>query len=192
MLDVFPTYLIPVVIFFARIMDVSLGTLRIIYVGRGMKMQAAVLGFIEVLIWLIVVTQIMQNLDYFTNYIAFAGGFGVGNYVGIWIENKLMVGNLIYRVITNRDATELIGELRNRGYGVTELEGEGASGKVNVIFTVVRRKKWREIQNLIESYLPKSFYSIEEVKHVNVNNGTITRPHLNRVLGSLLSIRKSI
>ncbi len=192
MLDFFPSSLIPIVIFLARIVDVSLGTLRIIYVARSMKLLAAVLGFIEVLIWLVVITQIMQNLDVVWNYIAFAGGFAAGNYVGIWLENKLMVGNIIYRIISSNDTSSLIQELRSRGYGVTELKGDGLKGEVNILFTVVRRRRWREIQTMINQHLPKAFYSIEEVKDVSKNNGTLTPPRFGRTLASILSVRKSV
>lgn len=166
-LNLLPPLLVPVVIFFSRIADVSLGTLRIIYVARSMKGVAAVLGFFEVLIWIIVVAQVMQNMTNWMNYVAYAAGFAAGNYIGIVIENKLKVGTLIYRVITKRDATELISYLRDNGYGATSLDADGAFGRVKIIFTVVRRRNWKFVQDAIETYVPKAFYSVEEIKHVS-------------------------
>jgi len=184
--------LVPIVIFLARILDVSLGTLRIIFVSRSMKGIAAVLGFFEVLIWIIVVTQVMQNLDNWMNYVAFAGGFAAGNYIGILIENKLKVGTLIYRIITKKDATALVETLRDSGYGVTTLDGAGGFGKVKIIFTVVKRKNWRKVQSIIEQYVPKAFYSVEEVKHVSAHGDPASLVPRTSIIDSLLRYRRRV
>lgn len=189
--ELIPATLVPIVIFVARIFDVSLGTIRIMYVARGMRTQAAVLGFFEVLIWILVVGQIMQNLDDIANFIAFAGGFAAGNYVGILIENKLKIGTLIYRVITQKDPRELIETLREQGFGVTQVAGEGKDGEVNIIFTIVKRKQWQLVQELIESYVPKAFYSVEEVKHVSNGPGMQPPAHMS-TFTSLLRLRKKV
>jgi len=180
----------PIIIFFARIVDVSLGTLRIIYVSRSMKGIAAILGFFEVLIWIIVVTQIMQNLNNVMNYVAFAAGFASGNYIGIIIENKLKIGTLIYRIITRKDASKLIEYLRDAGYGVTSLDAQGGFGAVKIVFTVVKRKNWRHVQGIIETFVPKAFYSVEEVKHVSGNGDPASMIPQGNFLNSILRYRR--
>jgi uncharacterized protein YebE (UPF0316 family) len=95
--------------------------MRIIYVSKGMKAIAALCGFFEVLIWLGAITQIMQSLNNYAMYIAYAGGFAAGNYVGILIESRLAVGIVAIRIITMNDATKLIENLRDRHFGVTTI-----------------------------------------------------------------------
>lgn len=90
---------LPLLIFFARVFDVSLGTLRIIFTARGRRYLAPLLGFVEVFIWIVIVSQITRGADNLAAYLAYAAGFAAGNYVGIWIDNRLAIGNLILRMI---------------------------------------------------------------------------------------------
>lgn len=140
MFDLIPAAWIPLVIFLARICDVSLGTLRILFVSKGMRLRAAVLGFLEVLIWIIVVAQLFQHLNNWLNFIAFAGGFAVGTYLGMYIENKLKVGTLIMRVITAKPAEELANELKEAGFRLTRVEAKGGIGPVEILFHRFKKK----------------------------------------------------
>jgi uncharacterized protein YebE (UPF0316 family) len=146
--------------------DVSLGTVRVIFVARGLKYLAPVVGFFEIIIWLLAIGQIMQNLSNPICYIAYAGGFAMGNYVGIWIAEKLSLGVVLIRVITNKDASELLKYLRSAGYGITSVDAQGSAGKVQVVFTIVRRREVAGVVNLIKQFNPKAFYTIEEVGFV--------------------------
>jgi uncharacterized protein YebE (UPF0316 family) len=190
--DLLPVYLIPIVIFISRIADVSLGTLRIIFVSRGMKTYAALLGFFEVLIWIVVVTEVLQNLDHWYNLVAYAAGFAAGNYVGIVIENKIKMGMLIYRIITPKESKDLIQKLRELGFGVTSVIGQGKDGNVKVIFTIVRRRQWPLIHEVIDTYVPKAFYSVEEVKHVSQVASVFGQdyPKNNNPMDRMLRMRK--
>ena len=100
--DAFRYIILPSLICLARICDVTLGTIRIMYVARGMKNLAMVLGFFEVLIWLFAIGQIMQNLTHWINYLAYAGGYAAGNFIGIAIEEKLSVGTLMLKIFSKR------------------------------------------------------------------------------------------
>ena len=91
--QVFAFVVVPILIFAARALDVSIGSVRVIFLARGRRV-AAILGFFEVLIWLVVITQIMQNLSNPVTYIAYAAGFATGTYVGILLEGKLALGHL--------------------------------------------------------------------------------------------------
>jgi uncharacterized protein YebE (UPF0316 family) len=158
--------LLPLLIFLARIADVSIGTVREIFVIRGFKYMAPIVGFFEVLIWLLAIGQIMKNLSNPACFIAYAGGFAMGNFVGIWIAEKLSLGLVLIRVVTEKDASALVEYLKSADYGVTSIDGHGTAGEVKVVFTIVPRQEVRSIIGLIKRFNPKAFYSIEEVSLV--------------------------
>ncbi len=159
--------ILPLLVFLARVVDVSMGTLRIIFVAKGLKHFAALLGFFEALIWLIAVTQVMQNLNSWQTYIAFALGFAVGNYVGVVLEEKIALGNLLIRIITQKEADELVHVLWEAGYGVTSVDAKGETGPVKLIFSITKRKNLDKIISLIKKYNPNAFYTIEDMRYVN-------------------------
>ena len=156
----------PFLIFIARVVDVSLGTVRVIFVSRGLKYLAPVVGFFEILIWLLAMGQIMKNLSNPACYIASAGGFAMGNYVGIAIAEKLSLGVVLIRGGTKRNALPLVERLQEDGYGVTSVDGHGSRGQVKVVFTVVARRQVSDVVHLIRTFNPHAFYSIEEVGYV--------------------------
>ena len=164
--DGFKLVILPLLIFLARICDVTLDTLRIIYVSRGLKHLAALIGFFEVLIWLMAITQILSNMTNVVYYLAYAGGFAMGNYVGILIEEKMAIGTVVIRVITQKDATELVKSLRCEGYGLTHIDGQGALGPVKVIFTIIKRKDIEHVLKLVRTFNPLAFYTIEDIRSV--------------------------
>ncbi len=159
-------FVLPALIFIARVADVSIGTVRVIFVARGLKYVAPIIGFFEVLIWLLAIGQIMKNLSNPVCYIAYAGGFAMGNFVGIWIAEKLSIGVVLIRVVTKKDASELVEYLKSGEYGVTSVDGHGAAGEVKVVFTIVPRREAQSVVELIKRFNPKAFYSIEEVGFV--------------------------
>ncbi|MCS7004973.1 MAG: DUF2179 domain-containing protein [Cytophagales bacterium] len=164
--DVFHWIVVPSLIFLARLADVSINTVRVMLMSSGGKQLAPALGFFEAFIWLIAIGQIMQNVGSILSYIAYAGGFATGIWVGIRIEERLAIGKVIVRIITAKPAHQLIDELRKRNFGLTNVEGEGAYGKVNIIFTIVERKKLEQVIALIQNYNPNAFYTIENVRFV--------------------------
>lgn len=161
---IFTWVILPLLIFIARVCDVTLGTIRIIFVAKGKKYIAPMLGFFEALIWLTAMGQIMQNLTNVAAYLAYAGGFAMGNFVGILIEEKLAMGILIVRIITVKDATELIKHLGARGYGVTCVDAMGSTGPVKLIYTIIKRKNYSDVVSIIKEFNPKAFYSIEDAR----------------------------
>lgn len=120
----FSLLIIPILIFLARVVDVSFGTISIILVSRGMKNVAQIFGFFEIMIWLFAISQIMQHVSNIVYYLAYASGYASGTYVGILIEEKMAIGRVIIRIITKKDATELVEHLRSTGYGVTNFDGQ--------------------------------------------------------------------
>ncbi|MBI9069940.1 MAG: DUF2179 domain-containing protein [Salinivirgaceae bacterium] len=165
--DFYAYVVIPVLIFVARIFDVSLGTIRIILVAKGLRKIAPIIGFFEVFIWVLAISKIIENLDNWICYFAYAGGFATGNYIGMKIEEKLALGHELIRVITKRDAKDLVNELQCKGFGVTFVNAEGTKGEVGVVYIIVTRKKMNEAINIIKSNNPNSIYTIEDIRFVN-------------------------
>jgi uncharacterized protein YebE (UPF0316 family) len=168
--------LIPLGVFLAETCVVSLSTVRVLFIGRGLKLLAALLGFCEVSLWLLAVGQVMANVTNIPCFIAFGGGFALGNYLGITIEQKLAIGALVVRIITNRDAGELCAALRSANCGVTSLDGEGATGPVQVLFTVINRKDYAKVLAMIEQCHPKAFVSVEDVRSAREGVFPMVRP----------------
>lgn len=154
---------LPVLIFLARVLDVSLGTVRIVFLARGLKV-AALIGFVEVLIWLTAIGQIMQNLQNPACFMAYAAGFASGNLAGLWLEGKLAVGSQIVRVLLRAPCPELIDALRAKGMGVTVVPAEGKNGPVQLLFSVVRRADIPDVLRLVSQHAPRAFYTIEDVR----------------------------
>jgi uncharacterized protein YebE (UPF0316 family) len=162
------TYLVlPILIFFARICDVTIGTIRIVYVSKGHKNLAPFLGFFEVFIWVIAISQIMSHLNNFACYFGYAAGFATGNYIGLLVEERLAVGSLMIRIITNKDGEVLAKTLNAQGFGATIINAEGSGGRVNVIYSLVHRTNLTEALKVIKDFNPDIFYSIEDIRDVS-------------------------
>jgi uncharacterized protein YebE (UPF0316 family) len=159
--------LLPLLIFFARVCDVSLGTLRIVFISKGLKYLAPMIGFVEVLIWLLAIGQIMQNLTNAYYYLFYAGGFATGNYVGILLEEKLSLGIVAIRIITKKEAEQLTSNLKEHNYGLSVMDGMGANGPIKIIFTVTSRQNIDDVIQLVKHHNPSAFYSIEDIRYVN-------------------------
>ena len=156
--------LTPLVIFVAEMCVVTIGTTRTIFVSRGMKAPAALLGVFECSLWLLAVGQVFQNLGDLGCSAAYAGGFALGNYLGVLLEEKLAVGSVLLRVITRRDAAPLIRDLAAADYGVTRLDGRGAVGPVQVVLTVVRRRQLGHVVGVVKRFDPGAFYSVDDLQ----------------------------
>jgi uncharacterized protein YebE (UPF0316 family) len=155
---------LPVMVFFARIMDVTLGTLRIIYINKGKRTLAPLLGFVEVFIWIVVVSHLVQSVANLAGYLAYAAGFAAGNYVGLIVENRLAIGTLIVRAIVTSETEQLIQSLKEAGFGVTYFDAHGANGPVKVVYSVINRKELDDVVKIIQTDQPNVFYTVEEAR----------------------------
>ena len=163
----FAWFTLPVFIFLARIGDQSIGTVRLIFLAKGQKKIAPILGFFEVIIWLLTVSQVMKHIDNVLAFVAYGGGFAMGNYIGMVIEEKLSIGNVIIRIIPTKAAGDLIKFLRESNYGVTTVQAEGSRGGVDIVFTIIKRKNVEHVVSIINRFNPNAFYTIEDVKAIN-------------------------
>jgi uncharacterized protein YebE (UPF0316 family) len=165
--NLFAYFILPLLIFLARILDVTIGTIRIVMVSKGQKLWAPILGFFEVLIWLIAISRIFQNLDNWANYVAYAAGFASGNYIGLLLEERLAMGIVKIQIITRKSAVDLIKNLQNAGYGITHHEAKGSSEIVSIIYSIIKRNEIHKVEKIVKATNPKAFYSIEDVKSVS-------------------------
>jgi len=162
-IDSYP-WLLPVIIFFGRICDVTLGTLRIIFVSKGEKRKAPIVGFFEVFIWVVVISQIFSHSTNIIAYFAYAGGYATGNFVGILVENKIGFGYQLFRIYTQKDGVELCKMLNQRGIGSTLIRGEGAISEVNIVEAVVKRRAVNTVVSILADFDPDTFYLIEDIR----------------------------
>jgi len=175
--SLFSYVFMPVLIFLARICDVSIGTLRIIFVSKGKRNIAPILGFFEVLIWITAISKIMENLDHYINFVAYAAGFATGNLVGMVIEERLAMGILMIRIFAHERGNELVQSLNAQGFGATVVEAHGAREHIHLIYSIIKRNELAKVLEVITCFNPKAFYTIEDVKAVNEGIFTPRKPN---------------
>jgi uncharacterized protein YebE (UPF0316 family) len=165
MTDLFALPYGPLVIFALRIVDVSLGTVRMIVMVRGYRAAAVLTGFLEVLVWIVAIGSALEHLGSAYHVIGYAAGFAAGNYVGITLEGYLALGQVVVRAIIPDEADgQTAARLREAGYAVTELDGRGRDGPIDVLNTVVRRRQAADVIDLVENHAPRAFVTVEEIR----------------------------
>jgi len=166
--ELYAWVILPLLIFLARVCDVTMETVRIVFISKGIRILAAAIAFFEIVIWLLAVEVVMKDLANIANFLAYALGFAAGTYVGLVVEEKLSLGMVILRIVTadeSRDA--IISSLQEEDHGVTCMEAQGSRGSVTMILSLVNRSEISRITNLIDQINPRAFFSIEDVRYVN-------------------------
>ena len=156
--EAFQIYIVPLLIILARIVDVSLGTVRSLLANKGHKKVAPIIGFFEV----------MQHLNHWQNYVAYGLGYALGNFLGIFIEEKIALGNSVVRIITNEKAHDLAKILVEKGFRVSLMNGQGNNGKVSIIFLLVKRRTLKSLIPLIKEHNPLAVYSVEDIRYADL------------------------
>ena len=157
---------LPILIFSARVADVSLGTLRTVFISQGKKYLVPLLGFFEVLIWLLAIGQIFSNITNIWYYFAYAGGFASGNFIGLMFEKKLSLGYLKIQLILRDNPENLINILKVEGFGLTILTAIGTRGNVKLLIIVIKRKNESRVKAIIREKSPNAFISVEQIRSV--------------------------
>src|SRR5688572_16917361 len=171
--NIFSYVLLPFLIFLARITDVSINTIRIIYVLGGRRWTATILGFFESFIWLMAIRQIFEHLDNWICYVAYLAGFASGIFVGMIIEERIAYGKVIVRIITRKEVKELINYFNAKEYRYTHVNAEGPDGHENLVFTVLERDNLDALLFKLKEILPTAFYTVEKVNRAT-EVGTIS------------------
>lgn len=186
--EIFLYLFIPFLIFLFRIIDVSLGTLRIILTSKGIKFLASIISFFEVIIWLIAISQIIQNLTNVLAYIAYAGGFAFGTYLGIVIEEKISIGKVRVRIITKKNLKKMIDDLPHTRYVYISNHVKSSEGNIKIINAFMERKYLKEVLSKIKQQDKDAFYTVEDLRivkssPVNIEHTGVQKKHyFNRVL----------
>lgn len=157
----FDTWLGPILIALMRVCDVSIGTFRTILVIQGRRSLAGIAGFFEVLIWVFAIRIVFQHLDNTYNMFGYATGFALGNILGITLEQSVGLGFVQFNIISKFHADAIADFLRMEKYGVTILPGEGGTGGVAVIVTVIPRKSQKNVIKHIEGIDKKAFITVQ-------------------------------
>lgn len=156
---------LPLLIFLARTADVSIGTIRTIQIYRGRKGVAFLLGFVEIMIWIGALTFVLKHLSNFLNIVAYAAGFGMGNFVGIYLEERWVAGKLLIRIFAVAETTALTEHIKTMGYGVTHIDAKGqAGGPIHILYVIINRKDYRALAETMQRLHPKAFYTVEDIK----------------------------
>jgi uncharacterized protein YebE (UPF0316 family) len=171
--EIFAYVILPILIFLARIVDVSINTIRIIYVLGGRRMTATLLGFVESFVWLMAIRQIFQHLDNWASYIAYPAGFAMGIFVGMMIEERIAYGKVIIRIITRKEIDELKEYLTKENHRFTILKALGPDGDESVIFTVLERERLEELTTKLKEILPTAFYTVEKVNRASESGAVV-------------------
>lgn len=165
--DLFKWGILPLLIFLARMSDVTLGTLRNILLTKSVRNLVPFLGFFEASIWLLAISQIIKNLQNPACFVAYAAGYSMGIFVGIRIEERLALGLQVMRIIVQKESEKLVQALVEHNFGITLMDASGSKGPVKVILTVVKRKEIALVRQLISEHNPTAFYSIEDIRTVS-------------------------
>jgi uncharacterized protein YebE (UPF0316 family) len=181
--DFFTWIILPLLIFLSRIADQSIGSMRLIFLAKGFKFIAPMLGFFEVIIWLIAVSQIMKHLDNVLCYIAYGAGFAMGNYIGMTLEERISIGTVLVRIIPTLNTEELIYAMRTRNFGLTTIDANGSRGEVKIFISIISRKDLKEYISIINKINPNAFYTIEDVR--TINQGIVRNNQRNSIFGTI-------
>ncbi|HNQ97415.1 MAG: DUF2179 domain-containing protein [Spirochaetales bacterium] len=155
--------LVALIIFVARVVDVSLATFRHAMIVRGRKAYALVVAFVESLIWIYAVSRVLSDLTEPVTALAFAAGFACGTWVGITIEDMLKIGEQVVRIFSAQ-GDSVSAALRDVGYRVTLFEGSGRDGPVQLLFTQVKRRDVRKVNDLARSIDPSCYLVIDDIR----------------------------
>lgn len=186
----FGLIVVPLLVFIARILDVSINTVRIIFVMSGKKYISTLLGFLESLIWLLAIGQIFKHMDNVFCYIAYPAGFAGGILVGMMIEEKIALGKVIIRIITAEDLTIVKNYLLENNFRYSVVAAESNEGKESLLFAVLKRDRVPEMLDVVKINLPKAFYTIESVKSASEAGLLIEKPSRRGIGAWLTSIKR--
>jgi len=152
------------VIFGLRVLNITLDTLRMLFMLRGKKTLSWVTAFLVSLIYVLLLTSILSNLNNILFIAAYAAGFATGGVVGMWVEERLAIGFTHIQIISSRRGVMMAQKLREAGFGVTEVPARGRDGMVSMLSLSVRRKQVLEVENIVNEHDADAFITSESVQ----------------------------
>lgn len=167
-------------IFGLRIIDVSLGTLRIAMLVRGHQLLAGGLGFFESLVWLVAAADVLGNLDSPLKFVGYAGGYAAGTMLGTSIEKWIAIGSILLRVIERSDQPSSVEALRQAGFYATVMNARGRDGEVQIIFSVIPRRRQNEALRIVRGLNPQAYVTFEQTQRASVAVATTPAVRLRK------------
>lgn len=184
--DIISYLLLPALIFLARLADVTVATVKLMFVVNNARKMAAILGFFEALITIMALSRIMQDASNLLAFVMYAAGFASGTYVGMWIESKMAYGSVLIRIISKEMPEELFQYLSEKKYNFSLVDGYDAFGNTRVLFTVCKRSNTQDMLNHLEQIAPQALYTVESVKQASLNlipnSSTTSKVNLTRMI----------
>jgi len=178
--------ILPTVILIARIVETSLKTLRLVYVAKGLKYLASAIGMGEVAVWLLSTGLVITNLTNVLGILAYIVGYAIGTVVGMDVEDRLKFGHVIVRIITRSNTDEMMRELREKGFGITRIEGQGSFGSmVSILLVLVPRHGMDDLVDTLNTSYPEAIFSIEDIRSLKENASIFFKPRGGSVLERL-------
>ena len=165
--DIISYILLPALIFLARVADVTVATVKLMFVVNNARRMAAILGFIEAFITIVALSRIIQDAGNMLAFFMYAAGFATGTYAGMWIEEKMAYGSVLVRIISKQIPSSLLGYLIENQYRYSMVDANDQSGNTQILFTVCKRSKLGTLLSSLKSIAPEALYTIESVKQVS-------------------------
>lgn len=159
-------YLAFALVFLLRVTDVSMGTLRTVYILQGRRIRAAAIGFFEVLIWIFVISQVVSAISNWVLMIGYAGGFATGTYVGLWLENRFAIGYAQLRIISRNRGEQIAAALWEKNFGATIVHGHGRAGEIDLVFSIVPRRNINKCVQIASTIDTESFVSVSDSRYL--------------------------
>jgi uncharacterized protein YebE (UPF0316 family) len=153
-------------IFCLRITDMSLDTLRMLFVMRGRKALVWTIGLFQSAVFVIAITKVLSNLNNPLTVLGYAAGFASGNLIGMIVEERLAIGHITLQIISQRHGVKLAKALRMAGYGVTEMSARGKDGTVRVLSASVLRKDLAHARHIVYETDEAAFMTSEDVRPI--------------------------
>lgn len=162
--EVLKLAILPFLIFCAKVIDVSLATLGLIFTARGQKKLSMLISFLEISIYLLAISVILENITEPQYFLAYALGYAVGTYTGMWLEERLAIGFFNIRLITHKNPERWLAKLRQQGFKPTCYRANAEKKRVHVIQLIIRRRELESIRQLIQRFDRNAFYAIEDIR----------------------------
>jgi uncharacterized protein YebE (UPF0316 family) len=159
-------YLAFILVFLLRVTDVSLGTLRTVYILQGRRLRAAAIGFFEVLIWIFVVSQVVASISNWVLMVGYAGGFATGTWTGLWLENRFALGFAQLRIISRDLGERIASGLWDENFGATVVHGHGRDGEIDLLFSIVPRRYINKCVEIASGIDAECFVSISDSRYL--------------------------
>lgn len=165
--DIISYILLPALIFLARLADVTVATVKLMFVVNNVRKMAAILGFFEALITIMALSRIIQDANNLPAFVMYAAGFASGTYVGMWIEQKMAYGNVLIRIISKDMPEELFQYMAEHRYRFSLVDAYDELGNTRVLFTVCKRSNAGALLAHLERVAPDAYYTVEGVKQAS-------------------------